>query len=203
MTKISIEEAQEFLEAIGSDAIRFRVAMANFEETGNPLFAWTAIQLCIEHEKQFPDLLLGYLLQCAMRMLSDDAKKEGRDLRKILPFIFGFPNAFDLTRKRRGPGNLLDPGDGDAERMKFALIFASRLEKGEKVSVALRNACNEVFSGKKAEVDDKTLRSWLQKEFELNVQPTTVEDWKRAARDHFKPMKELMVAWEKSRETPS
>jgi hypothetical protein len=119
----------------------------------------------------------------------------------VLPWIFGFPNAFDPVQRKQGPGNLLNPAAADPKRQMFALKFAIKLKEGGKVSDAVRNACNEVFSGKSAEVDDKTLRIWLQKEFGLQRQPSDVDGWKKAAHEHLLFLQWLFNRRKKSRET--
>jgi hypothetical protein len=199
-----VEQARAFRDAITNDAeLWLKGARAQLDETGNPYFAWTAIKVCIEHDRKFPEWVKAYLALCAERMDSDEAKEGGRDLRKVLPWIFGFPNVLDPTKRKHGPGNLLNPDGGNPDLMSFALKFAIKLEQGEKVSAAVRNACNETLSGKTAEVDDKTLRRWLQKEFGLRRQPSNADGWKKAARHHFLAFGQLYTTWKDSRETVS
>ena len=167
-------------------------------DTGNPYYAWRAVRHCIEHGKEFPEWLFAYLGECAERMLSDEAKKKGRDLRKALPWIFGFPNVLDPTQRKRGPGNMLDP-EGDPRMMDFAMKFAVRLEHGAQPAAAMSDACNDVFDGKNASVDEKTLRRWLLKAFDLKKSPKTADEWKKMAREHFGALAELLVAMGQSR----
>jgi hypothetical protein len=75
-----------------------------FESTGNPYFAWFVIDSCAERNAPLPHWVLVYLAQSAGRMLSMKAQQTS-DLRKVLPWVLGFPN-------KRGPGNLLDPVGG-------------------------------------------------------------------------------------------
>jgi hypothetical protein len=204
MKKTTLQEARDYREALESDTdFWLGGALLQWADTDNPYFAWMAIEYCIERQIQFPQCLIAYLAQCAGRMLSDQGKKGGRDLRKVLPRIFAFPNSRDPKKRKRGPGNLLDPFGGDPHRSMFALKFAIKLEQGEMVSDAVRNACNEALFGKSADVDDKTLRSWLQKEFGLQRQPSDAAGWKKAARDHFLPICDFHAVWKKSRETLS
>jgi hypothetical protein len=190
---------EEMVEVIKRDPnFRLRLSLHGLADSGNPYFAWRAIETCIKHKKQFPDWLVAYLEQCAERMLSDKAKKEGRDLRKILPWVFGFEG-------KRGPGNMLDPG-GNTYKMTFALRFAIRLEDGESPPAARRNACNDVFDGDAADADDKTLRRWLLEEFDLKKQPSSADEWKIVARKRFclhgEALRELVIRHRtKSRET--
>jgi hypothetical protein len=167
-------------------------------DNGNPYYAWTAVDVCIKHGTEFPEWLFAYLGECAERMLSDEAKKEGRDLRKALPWIFGFPNVLDPTQRKRGPGNMLDP-EGDPDRMKFAFKFAIRLERGQQPAAAMSDACNDVFDGKNDSADEKTLRRWLLKEFDLKKSPKSAEEWKKVAREHFSSIAEDLVAMGQSR----
>jgi len=96
--------------SLGFDT-RIAACAAGLKETGNPHYAWQAIKHCIARKKEFPEWLIGYLAMCVMRMDSREAK-ESRDLRKILPWVFGFPSLFDTGKRKRGPGNLLDPDAG-------------------------------------------------------------------------------------------
>jgi hypothetical protein len=161
-------------------------------DTGNPYYAWRAVRDCIEHGIKFPEWLFAYLGECAERMLSDEAKKEGCDLRKALPGIFGFPNVLDPTQRKRGPGNMLDP-EGDPDRLDFVLNFAMRLERGQQPTAAMSDACNDVFDGKKADVDEKTLRRMLLKEFDLKKSPKTADEWKKVARERFGSLAAFLV----------
>jgi ABC-type oligopeptide transport system ATPase subunit len=148
-----------------------------FADTANPYFAWLAIEVCVKHEKEIPDWLRCYLLQCAERMQSDAAKKRG--LREALPWVFDFS-------KKAGPGNLLDPYRDSWERSMLAIRFAIKLERGEKPSAALKNACIETFDPKRADkIKEKTLRSWLCTEFDLKKWPRTNAEWRAIARKHY------------------
>jgi hypothetical protein len=87
---------------------------------------------------------------------------------------------------------LLDPDkdvDGTAERMRFAFHFATGIAQGQKPSAALVSACNETFDQRRADkITDKTLRSWVVKEFGLERWPRTVAEWdsvKSIARERF------------------
>jgi hypothetical protein len=177
--------------------------LSEFANTGNPYWAWKVVSICVKNNIPFPDWVIGYLDQCADRMLSDEAKEGGRDLRKVLPWVFGFPNGIGATLRRRGPGNLLDPIPEDqADKTIFAIRFATRLEEGELPSEAMLNACNDAFKGKNANVDEKTLRRWLLNEFHLDAWPKTAEAWKEVAREHFTSIYVTFRDWAKSRETP-
>jgi hypothetical protein len=154
-------------------------ARIELRDTGNPYYAWMAVQVCIEHKKEFPDWLVRYLELCAERMLSDKAR-EGGDLRKVLPWILGFP------QHKRGPGNMLDP-EGRFDMMMFALKFAIRLERGEEPNEAASNAYNEVFDNSAdGKTEEKTLRRWLLKEFDLKKWPTSADEWKNVTREHYR-----------------
>jgi hypothetical protein len=125
---------------------------SELKRTGNPYFAWKAIGVCIERNKAFPEWLLSYLGGCADRILSEQAA-EARDLRKVLPWALGFPNLFDPSQRKPGPGNLLNPYGPD--RSMFALRFAIRIEEGEKPLAALRNAYNEAFDETNDTADER------------------------------------------------
>src|ERR1700730_18056223 len=79
---------------------------SDWEDTKNPFFVWSAINVCDLNQRELPDWVRAYLASCARRMVSEDAVQKS-DLRKILPGVLGFP------QKKRGPGPLLRPeGDG-------------------------------------------------------------------------------------------
>ena len=198
--KSRLPRPRELFEAMRHDPdFWLQGTLQELAHTGNPYFAWMAIQVCIEHGRQFPEWLLAYLGDCAERMLSDKAREGGRDIRKVLPWIFGFPNVFDPSQSKKGPGNLLNP-EGDPDMLDFVLNFATRLERGEKLSAAVRNACNTAFSGKLADVDDKTLRSWLRKCLGLKEEPPNADAWLDAAREYYCSIWEGLNEWKKSRE---
>jgi hypothetical protein len=195
----------EMLEAVWRDSDVWLAGWIDLlADTGNPYYAWLAIDVCIRHQKEFPKVLVAYLAQCAERMKSDRAKKHG-DLRKVLPWVFGFPDLLERNQRKRGPGNLLDPDGGDPD-FSFGLRFAIRLMEGEDPHAAMRNACNDVFDEKNASRDDKTHQNWLLKSFNLKEWPSTAEEWKTIAREHYGSFwKSLRKHWEekKSRETLS
>jgi hypothetical protein len=141
-----------------------------FEESGNPYFAWAAIHQCIKANTPFPNWLIAYLAQCSERM---PKAEQTSDLRKVLPWILGFPT-------KRGPRNLLRPGY--SKRLKFVIKFARLIVQGQDPVMARRDACNAVFDGKDGEVDDKTLVRWVRNAFHLKEAPKNTKQWKEAAR---------------------
>jgi hypothetical protein len=138
------------------------IVRRTFEWSGNPYYVWYAIYDCINTNTTFPDWIVAYLSQCSERMMSEKAGRAS-DLRKVLPWVFGFP-------RKHGPGNLLNP-QGNPERLSFALEFGTRVLNGEDPVRARRDACNAVFDGKDAEVDDKTLVRWLLDVFGVKKAP--------------------------------
>ena len=154
-------------------------ALASWADTGNPHYVWFAIKICTEHKKPLPEWILAYLADCADRMLSDEARAGGHDLRKMLPWIFGFPS-------KRGPGNLLDPDREEPKgALNFALRFATHIELGKSPTAAMREACNDAFKGENVDADEKTLRRWLLKQFDLKKWPASAELWKKITREHL------------------
>ncbi len=194
--KKKIVSTEEMLALRRNPDVEILVALSGLVHSENPYYAWKAIGVCVERKRPFPDRVIAYLGECSKRMLSDRAKHSG-DLRKVLPWVLGFPGALSLPHRKPGPGNLLDPNP-HAKRMHFALKFAVRLEKGEEPPQAMRNACNDVFEGKDADADDKTLQRWLLKEFNLNGWPANAEEWKSIAREHYKAMfDDIRLVWDK------
>jgi hypothetical protein len=161
--------------------------LAGLESSGNPSYAWKAIHVCLEHQIEFPDWVRAYLHDCSDRMFSQECADrmkapKGSDLRKVLPWILGFPNVLEPDQRKRGPGNLLNPDSEDGKRkdkMSFALKFAIRLENGDDPQKAMVNASAEIFS---EGAEEKTLWNWLLKEFDLKKRPATADEWKTAAR---------------------
>jgi hypothetical protein len=97
-------------EALNRDPnFRLLVALQGLADSGNPYYAWMAIETCISQKKNFPDWLIAYLAQCAERVLSDKAKKEGCDLRKVLPWVFGFPSSLDPAQSKCESASNIDP----------------------------------------------------------------------------------------------
>jgi hypothetical protein len=147
----------------------------SFEASGNPIYAWKAIFLCVHAEMPIPPWLAAYLFQCSKRMLSDKAQQRS-DLRAILPWVLGFP-----PKKKSGPGKLLNPYNFSLNRVLFLKEFAVRILEGEDPAAARRNACNVAFRGEDADVDDKTLRRWLRDGYGLKEAPENSEQWKKIA----------------------
>jgi hypothetical protein len=181
---------KEQREALKNDpGVTIRGAAHFLMETGNPYFAWLAIEACVKSKIEFPEWLVGYLGFVAEKMLSDEAKKT-HDLRKVLPSILGF----DM---QRGRGNLLDPviGNASPDAMLLAIKFAINLHHGETPAAALRKAADEIFG-----IDDapdlKTLKRWLLKEFEQEKWLRTNAEWNAVAeahyREHFRQIDELI-----------
>jgi hypothetical protein len=181
---------RDIFEVWKNDPLGLNVYFREFIVSGNPYFVWLAIEICVKHEKEFPSWLRRYLLQCAERIQSGEAKKG--DLRKCLPWVFGFV-------KDSGPGNLLDPDKGAdiaAKRKRFAFHFAAEIAQGEKPSAAMADACNETLDQERADnITEKTLRSWVVKEFDLKRWPRTAAEWdsvKSVARERFTRYREFL-----------
>jgi hypothetical protein len=165
MTKGIVHEIMKDYPVFEFDAARHM-----FAHTANPHFAWLAIEACVKHEWKLPGPLSRYLLQCAKRMRSDEAKK--RDLRDVLPWVFGFS-------KKPGPGALLDPFRDADDRAMLAMRFAIKIEQGEKPSAALASARNATFDQERADkIKDRTLRSWVCAEFGLKKWLHTNAEWR-------------------------
>jgi hypothetical protein len=96
-----------------------------WHQTGDPLFAWEALRFCAEAECEVPDWLMGYLVDCAKRMPPSD-HAGGRDMRKILPSVLGFP------AKRGPPKRLARPSDDvtHAEHILLVYVFAYAIGQG-------------------------------------------------------------------------
>jgi hypothetical protein len=119
----------EMFEVVRRDPdFQLDVLVHSIADTGNPYYAWQALSVCLEHKKEFPDWLAAYLEQCIERMKSDRARK-ACDLREVLPWVLGFS-------KKAGPGNMLDPDRDPIVKPLFALKFAIKLEKEERLFTA-------------------------------------------------------------------
>jgi hypothetical protein len=148
---------------------------SDWEDTKNPFFVWSAINVCDLNQRELPDWVRAYLASCALRMVSEDAV-QASDLRKILPEVLGFP------RKKRGPGNLLRPEGDGVEYMVQAMVFAVEIEKGAKPSVALHTASESLGKKVADRIDDKTLLNKIKTFFGLKNATRTNADWKRDIR---------------------
>jgi hypothetical protein len=173
---------REMFESVRHDPdFKIDMFLCALADSGNPYYAWQALDVCLKHKREIPEWLAAYLEQCIERMESDRAKKTG-DLREVLPWVLGFST-------KAGPGNLLDPDRPDPDdKLTFALMFAIRLEEGEKPSTAMTSACEKVLGLERAEkIAEKTLKSWLVKVFGLKEWPAhaTADEWKLIAREHF------------------
>jgi hypothetical protein len=151
---------------------RLNTVRESFESSGNPWFVWNAINDCIKTNTRFPNWIVEYLGRCSGRMLSDKAQQTS-DLGRILPWVFGFPT-------KRGPRNLGHPGYAE-----FLIKFGRLIVQGQDPVTARRDACNAVFDGKNAEVDDKTLVRWVKKGFSLKEAPRNTKQWKEVARKNL------------------
>jgi hypothetical protein len=177
----------EVAQALGRDSeVMLLVAQSELEESGNPYYAWFAVEICIKAKEPFPDWLTAYLAGCAHRMLSKKAK-DARDLRKILPWVLGFPS-------RRGPGNPLEVNQNQHKKA-FALEFAIRMDTGDEPAAARLNACNAVFEGKYANADDRTLQRWLLEVFGLKKAPSNVKEWKKVTDKYYQPLLWAFGIW--------
>jgi hypothetical protein len=139
-----------------------------WNKTHNPFWVWIGVEHCIEENLgYFPPWVTDYLMDVALRMRSPEAK-ESKDLRKVLPWIVGFPP------KAERRGHALREGQSD-EQMRFAEEFSSEIEKGAKPTDALHNACSVLLIDK---ADDKTLRGWVKEYFELTSWPRSNAEWR-------------------------
>jgi hypothetical protein len=187
MTKpvLSPREIEAFFHGFKRRMVACTVA---FVETGDPFYLWEQIRYSILHKQEFPKHIISYLDVCASNMNSPKARK-ARDFRKVLPWVF----CFEQEKRKRGRGNRLDPtaGGSPAEGFPaFPVRFVTRLLLGmdEDVPTAMRNACNDVFTGKAADVDDKTLRRWLMKDFRLKAWPRSAAAWKSIVLQQHGPL---------------
>lgn len=149
----------------------FKIAgcRAGAEETGNPFYIWLAAEICIATKREFPGWVLDYLKQCAVRMRSPEARKHS-DLRKMLPWVLGFP-----SKGKRGPGNPLDPDLG-RPHLHFVLQFSAYIYCGVDPTTALHEACNDVFEDD--DINDATLQRWVKKHYGLKTWPRTFDEWR-------------------------
>jgi hypothetical protein len=189
---------EQYYAVLHDPEFMLKAALALLSDGGNPYYAWWAIKICIDHKKPFPEWVLAYLSDCADRMMSDKAKAGGKDLRKILPFILGFPNVID-PESRRGPGNLLDPDKEEPKDLGFfALRFAIHI-LSMPITEAMREACNEALPKKVADtVNEKTLRRWLMKAFYLEECPKSATEWKAKTCEFYQARWALLEAeWDR------
>jgi len=157
-----------------------------WEETKNPYYAWSAINICTKHNKPLPTWVVDYLAECAERMLSEKAR-QSNDLRKLLPSVLGFP-------AKRGPGRPLDPDRDQDDKSIFAIRFAIEIEKGKKPSIARREATKYLPESRVDKIDDKTLQRWLREIFDLANTPRSITEWKSVMRVYYGSFYNLIMA---------
>jgi len=132
-----------------------------WEADGNPYWVWVQIGICCRWSQDFPDWVLSYLAQCAERMIPPPDAARERDLRKVLPKIFGFP------KNSRGAGHLLNPGGWhDArwiEYAKAATTYKRWIKRGANQKSALREARLAGDPKVLLHLDDRTLLRHIKK----------------------------------------
>src|ERR1700738_2867756 len=168
---------------------------SDWEDTKNPFFVWSAINVCDLNQRELPDWVRAYLASCARRMVSEDAVQKS-DLRKILPGVLGFP------QKKRGPGHLLRPEGDGVEYMVQAMVFAVEIEKGAKRLVALHTASQSLGKKVADRIDDKTLLNKIKTFFDLKNATRTNADWKRDIRARMKTFELLEKEFRESSPCP-
>jgi hypothetical protein len=137
--------------------------------TSNPYWVWSAISFCASNGVEYPAWVKNYLADCARRMLSDEARATS-DFGRALPRILGFS-------LERGRGHLLDPEGVGKKYFPAALQFAFEISNGASPKEALQRAF-EVLDPAEGNMEDKTLRSHINKIFELSHSPRTNAEWK-------------------------
>jgi hypothetical protein len=144
-----------------------------FEGSGNPIYAWGAMRMCVGAGKPIPSWVIKYFAQCADRMISE---WDTSDLQAVLPRILGFP------KKGPGPGKPLQPGPGE-DKAAFTRKFLNYILEGKDPKTARADACNEVFSCAFADkVTDKTLVGYLLETLRLQeAPPKNAQEWKAVA----------------------
>jgi hypothetical protein len=146
---------------------------ALWKQSDNPYWVWEAVNLCAEHERQFPDWVRHYLNRCAARMMKAANSKTSKDFREVLPHALGF-------RLKRGRGHPLRP-DGDAyEYVHAAYEFAIAILNGSKPTDALHKASTVLPRPLADKITDKTLRDHIKKLFGVKNAPRTNADWHEA-----------------------
>jgi hypothetical protein len=158
-----------------------RAHRSGWEETNNPVYVWEAIAVCTEHKKPLPDWIVTYLAKVAQRMTSAETRA-AKDVRKILPRIFGFPT-------KAGPGRPFDPDGGKPEdALSLAILFATELEQGvlkKSPNAAIRKAAATMGIPAFVKRNERTLLHWVQQAVGLERKPSTSAEWKAALRGHL------------------
>jgi hypothetical protein len=158
---------------------QIQMEVSKWKETRNPVYLWNAVSICTDHKKPLPSPVLDYLAEVAQRIRSKEAR-ECSDLRKVLPKIMGFPE------KGRGPGRLLDPGPAATEGdwVHLAVLFGIELERGQKITAALRNAASKLPNSVQS-ANDKTKIVWIEKALDLEHRSRTAAEWQSDLRSRF------------------
>jgi hypothetical protein len=140
----------------------------SFKNSGNPIYPWLALNVCIKARKPIPSWVTEYLFQCSERMFE---AQDTSDLQAVLPRIFGFP------KKRPGPGKPLNPHPS-SDKTTFADKFLSYILEGKDPKTARTDACNDTLSCEFADnVESKTLDRYLLEALGLEEMPDDAQEW--------------------------
>jgi hypothetical protein len=183
--------------ALKDFGLQLEMRLAGYLETKNPVYVWEAIKLCTDHKLPLPDWVSAYLATVANLMLCEEARQSS-DLRAVLPHVLGFP------KKSRGPGRLLDPDAGPADRTIFTMKFLIKLAQNHecKPLEALREACDEMDPSFADDKEDNTLWGCLTEELGLAERPKTNEEWRAVGDAHFFPFYVLIEEWYRDHARP-
>jgi hypothetical protein len=162
-----------------------------WQESRDPYYVWSAINVCIDQDHEFPKWIRDYLGQCAKRM--ESSFEQAKDRRKVLPEIFGF------YARRRGRSQPLHPfGDvSDLKYLELAAAFAGEIAKATDPLAALDAALSRPeISSDMLDRERKTLLSRITKEFGLQTVPSDADEWRDKIAAWFKANQLLWKIWE-------
>jgi hypothetical protein len=164
-----------FTEWAKNPDVLLRHHRSDWEDTQNPYFVWSAIDVCGRHKQEIPRWVRDYLFSCADRMVADKTAL-AKDLGRTLPAVLGF-------QARRGRGNQLRPEGDFFVYWKPAAVFGKEILKGSRPSLAL-NAASELLDRKIADkIDNKTLLNHIKSFFGVKNAPRTTAGWKEVIND--------------------
>jgi hypothetical protein len=150
-----------------TDFDEFRV---QWRSSGNPVWVWHAVAICRDQKLDLPRWILDYLGECAERMLSKGAMRE-RDIRRVLPDIFGFV-------KSSGPGRLLRANADMLKDEAIAMVFAESIFLGARPVIARANAAEKLCKDDELP-DDRTLQRVVRTFFQVDKAPHDNDGWRK------------------------
>jgi hypothetical protein len=192
---VTVFSWEEFSALLHNPAAGITLYLTMWKLTQHPAYAWRVIGICAEKGIPMPPEITTYLGGVAARM---EGAKQASDLRAVLPKIMGFP-----AKEKKGPGKPLDPDDDlgvDSDDIRLAILFATELSRGRRVSKALENATAKL-PAHFGSLDERSLKKRIAKAACLEIMPSTAAEWQAELHSCFVGVMHQFYLMHQSRET--